>query len=75
MIVKEKTEPFLGRLDPEIYSQARPSAAEVTAIEKVLAWSKHLHICHLSTSAGIGAGNAGERGWEKWEKYRQKSEL
>ncbi len=52
-IVKEKTEPFLGRLDPEIYSQARPSAAEVTAIEKVLAWSKHLHICHLSTFAGL----------------------
>ena len=53
LTVLEKTEPFLGRLDPEIYSQARPAAAEVTAIEKVLAWSKHLHICHLSTFAGL----------------------
>ena len=25
----------------------------MAAIEKVLAWSKRLHICHLSTSAGL----------------------
>jgi dihydroorotase len=53
LMVKERTEPLLGRSEPEIYSQARPAAAEVAAIEKVLAWSKHLHICHLSTSAGL----------------------
>ena len=49
LIVREKTEPFLDRHEPEVYSQARPAAAEVAAIEKVLAWSNHLHICHLST--------------------------
>jgi dihydroorotase len=53
LMVKERTEPLLGRSEPELYSQARPAAAEVAAIEKVLAWSKHLHICHLSTSAGL----------------------
>ena len=53
LIVKERTESLLGRSEPELYSQARPAAAEVAAIEKVLAWSKHLHICHLSTSAGL----------------------
>jgi dihydroorotase len=53
LIVRERTEPLLGRIDPPVYSQARPAAAEQAAIEKVLAWSKHLHICHLSTSTGL----------------------
>ena len=53
LIVRERTEPLLGRIDPPVYSQARPAEAELAAIEKVLAWSKHLHICHLSISAGL----------------------
>ena len=53
LIVRERTEPLLGRHDSLVYSQARPAEAELAAIEKVLAWSKRLHICHLSTSAGL----------------------
>ncbi len=53
LVVKEKTESLLDRHDPEVYSQARPAAAEVTAIEKALTWSDHLHICHLSCGLGL----------------------
>jgi dihydroorotase len=52
-IVREKTAPLLGRHDPEVYSQARPAAAEAAAIEKALAWSDRLHICHLSSAQGL----------------------
>lgn len=53
LIIKENTAPLLGRHDPEVYSQARPAAAEAAAIEKALAWSNHLHICHLSSAQGL----------------------
>ncbi len=39
--------------EPEVHSRARPAAAEALAIEKALAWSDRLHICHLSTGAGL----------------------
>src|SRR5690606_21556204 len=42
-----------GRQDPEVHSLARPVEAEVRAIEKVIAWSDHLHICHLSSGQGL----------------------
>ena len=53
LIIKEKTQSLLSRHEPEVYSQARPIASEVAAIEKVLAWSDRLHICHLSTGLGL----------------------
>jgi dihydroorotase len=53
LIIKEKTAPLLGRHDPEVYSQARPAEAEAAAIEKALAWSDILHICHLSSARGL----------------------
>jgi dihydroorotase len=65
LMVKERTEPLLGRSEPELYSQARPAAAEVAAIEKVLAWSKHLHICHLSTSAGLERVMQANEDWKR----------
>ena len=43
----------IGRHDAEVYSQARPAAAEAAAIEKALGWSDHLHICHLSSAQGL----------------------
>ena len=53
LIVANSTE-RLGQLhEPEIYSLARPAAAEAVAIEKTLAWSDRLHICHLSTLQGL----------------------
>lgn len=51
-IIREKTASLLGRHDPEVYSHARPSVAEAAAIEKALAWSHRLHICHLSSACG-----------------------
>ena len=48
-IIKEKAKELSGRQDPEVYSLARPVAAEVKAIEKALSWSDWLHICHLSS--------------------------
>lgn len=53
LIIKEMTAPLLGRHDPEVYSQARPAAAEAAAIEKALAWANRLHICHLSSAQGL----------------------
>lgn len=53
LIIREKTERLLSHHEPEVYSQARTPLAESTAIEKVLAWSKRLHICHLSTALGL----------------------
>jgi len=53
LIIKENTTPLLGRHDPEVYSQARPAKAEAAAIEKALAWSNRLHICHLSSAQGL----------------------
>jgi len=53
LIIKEKTAPLLGRHDPEVYSQARPAAAEAESIEKALAWTNRLHICHLSSAQGL----------------------
>ncbi|MFZ2470388.1 MAG: dihydroorotase [Methanothrix sp.] len=53
LIIKENTAKLLGRHDPEVYSQARPAAAEAAAIDKALAWSNHLHICHLSSAQGL----------------------
>ncbi|MDQ1260837.1 MAG: dihydroorotase [Euryarchaeota archaeon] len=53
LIIREKTASLLGRHDPEVYSQARPAAAEAVAIEKCLAWADRLHICHLSSAQGL----------------------
>jgi len=53
LIIKEKTDPLLGRHDPEVYSLARPAAAEAEAIEKALLWADRLHICHLSSAQGL----------------------
>ncbi len=51
--IREKTKELSGRQDPQVYSLARPVEAEVWAIEKALAWSDHLHICHLSCGQGL----------------------
>lgn len=64
LIVREKTEPLLGRHDAPVYSQARPAEAELAAIEKSLAWSKRLHICHLSTSAGLNRIMQAKENWK-----------
>ncbi|MBN1235096.1 MAG: dihydroorotase [Methanotrichaceae archaeon] len=53
LIIKEKTAPLLDRHDPEVYSLARPAAAEAAAIEKGLTGSRRLHICHLSSAQGL----------------------
>ena len=53
LIIREKTTSLLSRHDPEVYSQARPAKAEAVAIEKALAWSHRLHICHLSSAQGL----------------------
>jgi dihydroorotase len=53
LIIKEKTATLLGRHDAEVYSQARPAAAEAVAIEKCLGWASRLHICHLSSAQGL----------------------
>lgn len=53
LIIKEKTASLLDRHDPEVYSQARPAAAEAAAIEKGLTGSHRLHICHLSSAQGL----------------------
>jgi dihydroorotase len=51
--IKKETEVCAHLRDPIFYSKSRPSKAEVIAIEKALAWSKNLHICHLSTQEGL----------------------
>ncbi len=53
LIIKENTSPLLSRHEPEVYSLSRPIVSELAAIEKVLAWSNRLHICHLSTGQGL----------------------
>jgi dihydroorotase len=65
LIINEKTAPLLSRHDPEVYSQARPAAAEATAIEKALAWSDRLHICHLSSAQGLERMAKAKRGGRK----------
>lgn len=52
-IIREKTKELFGRQDPPVYSLARPVEAEIRAIEKVIAWSDNLHICHLSSGQGL----------------------
>jgi dihydroorotase len=53
LIIKEKTASLLSRHDAEVYSQARPAAAEAVAIDKCLGWTSRLHICHLSSAQGL----------------------
>ena len=53
LVVSERTVPLRSFHEPEVYSLARPAAAEVAAIEKALSWSDRLHICHLSTLRGL----------------------
>ena len=65
LIIREKTQPLLCRHEPEVYSQARPIASEVAAIEKVLAWSDRLHICHLSTGLGLMLVRAAKKNGKK----------
>ena len=65
LIINEKTQPLLSRHEPEVYSQARPIASEVAAIEKVLAWSDRLHICHLSTGLGLKLVRAAKKNGKK----------
>ena len=65
LIIKEKTAQLLGRHDPEVYSQARPAAAEAVAIEKALAGSDRLHICHLSSAQGQEMVAFAKRGEKK----------
>jgi len=65
LIIKEMTAPLLGRNDPEVYSQARPAAAEAASIEKALASSDRLHICHLSSAQGLEKVALAKRGGKK----------
>ena len=53
LIIKELVALLQHRHDAEVYSQARPAAAEAQAIEKCLGWANRLHICHLSSSQGL----------------------
>ena len=69
LIIKEKTEAALGHgMIPRSTHRRGLLRPRLAAIEKVLAWSKRLHICHLSTSAGTGSVSAGEREWERQKK-------
>lgn len=52
-IIREESAPLAQVREPEVHSRARPAAAETLAIEKALAWSDRLHICHLSTGVGL----------------------
>ena len=65
LIIKEKTAPLLSRHDPQVYSQARPAAAEAAAIEKALAFADRLHICHLSSAQGMEKVAKAKRGGKK----------
>jgi len=62
-IIKEMVTALSSRQDPEVHSLARPVEAEVRSIEKALAWSDHLHICHLSCGQGL---NLIERARQEW---------
>ncbi len=53
LIIKELAASLLGRHDAEVYSEARPAAAEAVAIDKCLSWASRLHICHLSSALGL----------------------
>jgi len=53
LIIKEMTALLLDRHDAQVYSQARPAAAEARTIEKCLDWANRLHICHLSSAQGL----------------------
>jgi dihydroorotase len=52
-IIRERTDELSEQHDPSVHSLARPVEAELRAIEKVLAWSDRLHICHLSSGPGL----------------------
>jgi len=60
-VIRENTEPLIDRLDPELYSLARPNRAESKAIEEVLEMADRAHICHLSTSEGLALIKAAKR--------------
>jgi len=63
-ILRQDAEKLGSRHEPEIHSQARSPMAEAVAIEKALAWSRRLHICHLSTGMGWQlVKSAREKGW------------
>ena len=64
-IIREKTERLFSHHEPEVYSQARTPLAEGAAIEKVLAWSERLHICHLSTALGLETVREAKAGGKK----------
>jgi dihydroorotase len=52
-VIRDESAPLVTAHEPEAHSRARPAAAEALAIEKALAWSDRLHICHLSTGRGL----------------------
>lgn len=52
-VIRDESAPLAQIHEPEVYSRARPAAAEALAIEKALAWSDRLHICHISTGRGL----------------------
>ncbi|MDM7913296.1 MAG: amidohydrolase family protein, partial [Methanotrichaceae archaeon] len=54
IIISEKTESLKHLHEPDVYSMARPTTAEATAIEKAISWTDRLHICHISTASGLG---------------------
>jgi len=52
-VIRDESASLAQAHEPEIHSRARPPVAEALAIEKSLAWSDRIHICHLSTSRGL----------------------
>jgi dihydroorotase len=52
-VIRDESALLAQSHEPEVHSRARPAAAEALAIEKALAWSDRLHICHLSTGRGL----------------------
>lgn len=52
-VIRDESAPLAQVREPEVHSRARPASAEALAIEKALSWSDRLHICHLSTGAGL----------------------
>jgi len=52
-ILRERADAFRDRSDPEVHSLARPAEAETMALQKALAASSRLHVCHLSTEDGL----------------------
>jgi dihydroorotase len=52
-ILRERADALRDRRDPEVHSLARPAEAETIALEKALAATSRLHVCHLSTEDGL----------------------